>query len=48
MLGHADYTAPARQRELDHTDHTDNTDHTDHTDEESTISALKDLYHELW
>ena len=37
----ADYTAPTRQHELDHTDHTD------HTDQESTVSALKDLDHEL-
>ena len=33
MLDHADYTAPTRQRELDHTDHTDQE------------SALKDLDH---
>ena len=26
----ADYTAPTRQRELDHADHTDHTDHADH------------------
>ena len=36
----ADYTAPTRQHELDHTDHTD------HTDQESTVSALKDLEHQ--
>ena len=29
---YADYTAPTRQHELDHTDHTHHTDHTDHTD----------------
>ena len=27
MLNHADYTAPTRQHEVDHTDHTDHTDH---------------------
>ena len=32
VLDHADYTAPTRQHELDHTDHTD---HADHTDQES-------------
>ena len=26
-LDHADYTAPSRQHDLDHTDHTDHTDH---------------------
>ena len=31
-LDDADYTAPTRQHELDHTDHTD---HTGHTDQES-------------
>ena len=35
---HADYTAPTRQHELDHTDHTYHTDHTHHTDQESTCS----------
>ena len=33
-VDHADFTAPNRQHELDHTDrtdHTDNTDNTDHT-----------------
>ena len=32
-LDHADYTAPTRQHELDHTDHTAHTDHTDHLSE---------------
>ena len=31
VFDYADYTAPTRQHELDHTDHTD---HTGHTDEE--------------
>ena len=45
MLDHAaGYTAPTRQHELDHTDHTD---HTHHTDQERTVSALKNLDHEL-
>ena len=26
VLDHAEYTAPTRQHELDHTDHTDHTD----------------------
>ena len=49
-LDHAGYTAPTRQHVLDHTDHTDHTDRTDHTDhreQESTVSALKYLHHEL-
>ena len=33
LVGHADYTAPIRQHELDHTDHTDHT--------ARNISALK-------
>ena len=33
-VGHADYSAPTRKHELDHTDHTHHTDHTDHTDQE--------------
>ena len=33
-LDHADFSAPTRQHELDHTDHTDHTDLTDHTDQE--------------
>ena len=31
-VDHADFTAPNRQHELDHTDHTDHTDNTDNTD----------------
>ena len=52
VLDHAEYTAPTRQHELDHTDHTD------HTDQESIylprkiwiinwLSAPKDLDHQL-
>ena len=42
----ADYTAPTRQHELDHTDHTDRTDHTDHTDQECKyLSCLVYVYH---
>ena len=29
VLDDADYAAPTRQHELDHTDHTDHTEHTD-------------------
>ena len=32
IVDRAEYAAPTRQRELDHTDHTDHTDHADHTD----------------
>ena len=34
VLDRADYTAPTRQHDLNHTDHADHTDHTDHTDQE--------------
>ena len=40
LVGHADYTAPIRQHELDHTDHTD------HTDQESKY-ALKYIEHDV-
>ena len=36
---HADYTAPTRQHELNHTDYIDHTDHIDHTDQESICPA---------
>ena len=36
VLDRADYKAPTRQGELDHTDHTD---HADHTDEGSICPA---------
>ena len=37
MLDHADFTARARQHELDHTDHTD----------QESMPCLEDLHHEV-
>ena len=39
VLDHADYTAPTRQHEPEHTDHTDHTDHTNHTDQKYICPA---------